>query len=227
MENTDLLKFASDAWAELVKIAPVFWIGLVTVFSALWSPFKSIPSLLEFYDERVQKRVFNRYSFLFDKAKDNEKLKGFVRTAQEAEIFRGIFRKPVSPKMASAIMDQYHTGQFSLPELRALFPYMHVDADGSLGIKPGRRGYLVWVFMPIFFILYGWFTYISINRFLSQQSALTFFSALGQLVLYGLGCFFLVPRAVVTQRVGSVGVRRISRAVSFWCRSTRWVWDVD
>ena len=37
----------------------------------------------------------------------------------------------------------------------------------------------------------------------------------------------LVPRAVVTQRVGSVGVRRISRAVSFWCRSTRWVWDVD
>ena len=45
--------------------------------------------------------------------------------------------------------------------------------------------------MPIFFILYGWFTYISINRFLSQQSALTFFSALGQLVLYGLGCFFL------------------------------------
>jgi hypothetical protein len=37
----------------------------------------------------------------------------------------------------------------------------------------------------------------------------------------------LVPRTGITQRVEEVVADRISRAVSFWCRSTRWVWDVD
>jgi len=48
---------------------------------------------------------------------------------------------------------------------------------------------------------------------------------LAHLLLEVLG--FLVPCAVITQRVAMVGAHRISRAVSLWCTSIEEVWDDD
>lgn len=185
MENIDTLTAVLAAVTSVLAAVA----GLFVAFS------KSIPSLLRFYGERV----LTRYALFLSEAKDNEELKGYVRTAQEAEILRGIFGKPVSPKMASEIMALYRTGQFSLPELIACFKYgyMSLGDDDSLEIKPGRIGgyrLVVWVFAPIVTLLGSLFIYISMNMSLRQHSVLWALFTLVQIgsllvVSFGIGSY--------------------------------------
>lgn len=103
---------STDLW----KSIPVVATAIIATLGALY---KSIKSLFEFNDEYLGKRKFKRLSFLSDEVRGDLALEKLLMSAKHEEVFRAIFGKPASPKIAAAVMSLYASGLFSIEELRA------------------------------------------------------------------------------------------------------------
>lgn len=167
--------------AEIIKSGPAVWVGSLAVVGALY---KSIKSLLEYNDEYIQKRLFKKYSFLLSETSGNDNLVEFIKKAKEEEAFRVAFGKPASPSMATAIMELYRSGHFSLSELRACFLYTKLLPNGTLEINPGKSGYFVLGVSIFFILMMGLYISTLVVTLLTAKAIPATLIAIGLLIFY-------------------------------------------
>ncbi|MBN8224577.1 MAG: hypothetical protein J0L89_07155 [Xanthomonadales bacterium] len=122
--------------------------------------YKTVKQLVLFNDDILKKRRAAYLSFLKTEASSNEPLSQLIDSLRVEESFQKIFARYASPKLATAMIELYETGHFSVREMRAASIYFHFDQDGRLTSKTGKGGVLIKALGSAFIIAMGILTFI-------------------------------------------------------------------
>ena len=101
-----------------------FTFGFALTFALLGVAVKVVKGLINFYEEVLIKRYFNRLNTLNEHVITDSKMSQYINSLKENEVFRLASGIKASPEKINLLMDVYILGVASNNDLKRLSPYL-------------------------------------------------------------------------------------------------------